>query len=124
MDLKPFDVVASSYSSLDGGTKSGLFVVLYNEGGNCLCAKLTSQFDSRFLHYAVLAYQKTNPFLQCDSYIQLDKLITLSSLSCSLVGRLAPAIRRPIKDVLNRFHYSVLQKLNENMTSKYRSPNL
>jgi hypothetical protein len=122
--LKPFDVVSASYPSLDGTMKSGLFVVLYNEQGNSLCAKLTSQFDSRFMHYAVLVLQKTNPFLQCDSYIQLDKLITLNSLTCRVIGRLAPIIRRSVKEVLNRFHYEVLQKLNENIKSDYVSPNL
>lgn len=121
--FKPFDVVSSSYPSLDGTLKTGLFVVLYNEQGNCLCAKVTSQFDSRFMHYAVLVLQRTNPFLQCDSYVQLDKLITLNVASCECIGQLAPIVRRSIKDVLNRFHYDVLQKLNENMKSKYRSPN-
>lgn len=121
--LKSFDVVSSSYPSLDGTLKTGLFVVLYNEQGNCLCAKLTSQFDSRFMHYAVLVYQRTNPFLQCDSYVQLDKLITLNVMSCERIGQLAPIVRRPVKDVLNRFHYDVLQKLNDNIKTMYRSPN-
>lgn len=121
--LKPFDVVSSSYPSLDGTLKTGLFIVLYNEQGNCLCAKVTSQFDSRFMHHAVLVLQRTNPFLQCDSYVQLDKLITLNAATCDCIGQLAPIVRRSVKDVLNRFHYDVLQKLNENIISRYRSPN-
>ena len=121
--LKPFEVVSCSYPSLDGSLKIGLFVVLYSEQGNALCAKVTSQFDSRFLHYAVLVKQRTNPFLQCDSYVQLDKLLTLNVESCERIGQLAPVVRLEVKNVLNRFHYDVLQKLNDNMKLRYKSPN-
>ena len=122
--FKPFDIVAASYPSLDGSIKSGIFLVLFCEQGNCLCAKLTSQFDSRFMRYSVLALQRTNPFLQCDSYIQLDKLITLNALKCNMLGALAPVVRRSIKDVLNRFHFDILEGFNSNMKSVYKSPNV
>ena len=121
--LKVFDIVSSSYPSLDGTLKEGLFLVLNVSKGNMLCAKITSQFDSRYMNYAVLVYQRTNPFLQCDSYIQLDKLLTLNSNRCAKIGSLAPVIRPDVKNVFNRMLLDILTSLNKNIRQVYRSPN-
>jgi len=121
--FKSFDVVSSEYLSFDCTKKTGLFLVLKCKDSNLLCAKITSQFDSRFLYYSVLMLQRTNPFLQCDSYIQLDKLHTIADDSCQLIGSLAPIIRTKVKNVINRFHYDLLEELNKEIRTKYRSPN-
>ena len=122
--LKTYDIVAADYFSLDGTIKQGLFLVLCNRYGNVLCSKITSQFDSKFLDYSVIAYQRTNPFLECDSYIQLDKLHTLNEDACEKIGALAPAGRMYIKNTLNRFHYNLLKEINADIRCGYRSPNL
>ena len=122
--MKVFDIVSCPYPSLDGTTKIGLFLVLNVSKGNALCAKITSQFDSRFMNYAVLVYQRTNPFLQCDSYVQLDKLITLNCNSCEKLGSLAPVVRPEVKNVLNRMLVDLLETLNKNLKYKYKSPNV
>lgn len=121
--FKCFDIVSTSYPSLDGTLKDGKFLVLDVSEGNALCAKITSQFDSRYLHYAVLILQRTNPFLQCDSYVQLDKLNTLNVNYCVKIGSLAPVVRPGVKNVLNRMLIDILSKLNANITQVYRSPN-
>lgn len=123
-NVRPFDVITCHYRALNGSDTMGLFLVVHVDGTNLLCAKMTSQFDSRYLGYSVLVLQRTNPFLQTDSYIQMDKLHTLSSNDCYILGRLAPVARRPVKDVLNRFHYDVLSELNEHIKNRYVSPNV
>jgi hypothetical protein len=119
-----FDIVTTQYYSLNGNPKTGIFLVLDVSKGNLLCAKLTSQYDVRFLQHSVLLLQRTNPFLECDSYIQLDKLNTLNVKNCSYLGRVAPVVRKQIKDGFNKFANDVLYNLYLNLGIPYISPNV
>ena len=122
--FEPFDIVLYHYYDLNSEKKAGLFLVLYCDNGNCLAAKITSQFKQVFLKYSCFLLKRTHPFLETDSYIQLDKLNTLNTLKCRQVGVLNPVVRRTVKDILNIFHYEVLRKMNENISLEYISPNV
>lgn len=122
--FEPFDVVLYHYYDLNSEKKAGLFLVLYCDNGNCLAAKITSQCKREFLKHACVLLKQTHPFLETDSYVQLDKLNTLNVLKCRQVGTLNPIVRRTVKDLLNIFHYEVLRKMNDNISLKYISPNV
>lgn len=122
--FEPFDIVLYHYHDLNAEKKAGLFLVLYCDNGNCLAAKITSQCKQEFLKYSCVLLKRTHPFLETDSYIQLDKLNTLNSLKCIQVGVLRPTVRRTVKDILNIFHYEVLRKMNDNISLEYISPNV
>lgn len=124
MKINPYDVVQTSYLSLDKTIKNGLFVVLSVDKTNAVCAKLTSQHDSKYLDFSVELLVRTNPFLNADSYIQLNKLHTFSVEALSYLGTVAPVIRPQIKVVFNRFAYAVVQDLNSRAKFNYRSPNV
>lgn len=122
--FEPFDIVLCHYHDLNLEKKAGLFLVLYCDNGNCLAAKITSQNKQDYLKHSCVLLKRTHPFLETDSYIQLDKLNTLNCLKCRQVGTLIPAVRRTVKDILNIFHYEVLRKMNENIFLGYISPNV
>lgn len=124
ISFKPFDIVLYHYHDLNSERKAGLFLVLYCDNGNCLAAKITSQCKRGFLKHSCILFKRTHPFLETDSYVQLDKLNTLNVLRCIQVGTLNPTVCRTVKDLLNIFHYEVLRKMNENISLKYISPNV
>ena len=132
--LKPFDIISAPYVSLDGNIKTykngrpqhALFMVLAVDYDNITCAKITSQNNEAYLAHSVMLSKAANYFLQTDSYVQLDKIHTLSVESASYVGYADVPSRYPIYQVLSGFFASVSQNLKrfcEPPRKKYTSPN-
>ena len=132
--LKPFDIVTSPYVSINGTTKrfengdvqKGLFLVLAVDYFGITCAKITSQSNSLYLTHSVILYKYTNPFLRTDSYVQLDKLHTLSAETATYVGFVDKAARLTICNTLEGYFSSVTQNLRRFCVphNGYISPNL
>lgn len=131
---KPFDIVTSSYLSLDGTIKTfangdiqkGLFMVLANDYGNLTCAKITSQENCAFLTHSVLLTKSANYFLKTDSYVQLDKLHTLSANNVSYLGYADKPSRESICKTLDGYLNLLSQNVHRfsNPVRRYVSPNV
>lgn len=109
--LLPFDIISAPYVALDGNVKvfgdgepqKGLFMVLAVDYDNITCAKITSQRNDAYLSHSVLLTKAANKFLRTDSYLQLDKLHTLSVSSATYLGYADKPSRYAIYKVLNGY---------------------
>ncbi len=131
--LMPFDLVSCPYVSLDGDVKRfangdeqrGLFMVIAVDYNNMICAKVTSQSDNMYLNNSVVLTKAANYFLRTDSYVQLDKLHTLSVNSATRIGYVDKPSRYSIYKVLSGYLATLSTGLKRfaNPPRKYVSPN-
>lgn len=132
--LKPFDIISAPYVSLDGDIKvyengdpqRGLFMVLAVDYDNITCAKITSQNNEAYLAHGYCLTKAANYFLRTDSYVQLDKLHTLSVSSASFVGYVDKPSRYFIYKILSGYLTSLAQNVKrfcDPPRRKYVSPN-
>ena len=132
--LKPFDIISAPYVSLNGNIKvfdngdvqRGLFMVLAVDYGNITCAKITSQDNEAYLSHSVLLSKAANHFLRTDSYVQLDKLHTLSVSSANYIGYADKPSRYAIYKILSGYLTSLAQNVRrfcDPPRKRYVSPN-
>lgn len=132
--LMPFDIISAPYVSLDGNVKAfdngepqrGLFMVLAVDYNNITCAKITSQDNEAYLAHSYCLTKAANYFLRTDSYVQLDKLHTLSVSSATYVGYADKPSRYYIYKILSGYLTSLAQSVKRfaNPPKKqYVSPN-
>jgi len=132
--LKPFDIISAPYVSLNGSVKvfengdlqRGLFMVLAVDYDNITCVKITSQDNEEYLSHSVRLTKAANYFLRADSYVQLDKLHTLSVESATYLGYVDKPSRYPIYKILSGYLTSVAQNVKrfcDPPRRKYVSPN-
>ena len=132
--LKPFDIISAPYVSLDGSIKAfdngepqrGLFMVLAVDYDNITCVKITSQDNNAYLAHSVCLTKAANYFLRTDSYVQLDKLHTLSVSSASYIGYADKPSRYPIYKILSGYLTGLAQNVKrfcDPPRRKYVSPN-
>lgn len=132
--LKPFDIISAPYVSLDGSVKAfdngepqrGLFMVLAVDYDNITCAKITSQDNEAYLAHSFCLTKAANYFLRTDSYVQLDKLHTLSVSSVSYIGYADKPSRYSIYKILSGYLTSLAQNVKrfcDPPRKRYVSPN-
>lgn len=131
--LKPFDIISSPYTSLDGSVKvfdngdiqKGLFMVLAVDYDNITCAKITSQNNVEHLGHSVALTKSANFFLKTDSYVQLDKLHTLSAKHSDYIGYADKPSRYAIYKVLSGYLIGLANNVKRfcDPVRKYVSPN-
>ena len=132
--LKPFDVVSSPYCDLNGNIKSfengeiqrGLFMVLAVDYDNITCAKITSQENEMYLNHSVILTKAANYFLRTDSYVQLDKLHTLSVHNANYIGYVDKPSRYSIYKILDGYLAGLalnVKRFCNPPRKKYVSPN-
>lgn len=131
--LKPFDIISAPYVSLTGDVKvfesgnpqRGLFMVLAVDYDNITCAKITSQDNDAYLAHSYCLTKAANYFLRTDSYVQLDKLHTLSVSSATYIGYADKPSRYAIYNILNGYLTSLAENVKRfcNPPRKYVSPN-
>lgn len=132
--LRPFDVVSAPYTSFDGSIKTNpdgttqfaLFMVLSLDYDNITCAKITSWNNPLYLNNSFRLFKAANPFLRIDSYVQLDKIHTLSVETCRFIGYVDKPSRYSIYKIVSGY----LTNLAENLkrfcpvqSEDYVSPN-
>lgn len=131
--LRPFDVIVSPYVSLtgdvkenpDGNKQKALFMVLAVDYDNITCAKITSQDNGPYLAHSFALAKATHWFLRTDSYVQLDKLHTLSTSSVEFLGYIHPSCRVSIYNILNVYLTSLAENVKRFCKIKtYVSPNV
>lgn len=132
--LQPFDIVSSPYVSLDGSVKvfkngdvqKGLFMVIAVDYDNVTCAKITSQNNEAYLNQSVPLLKSANFFLRADSFVQLNKLHTLSTSSCTYIGYVDKPSRYAIYKIASGYLTSLSQNLRRFCNpprKRYVSPN-
>lgn len=132
--LKPFDIISAPYVSLDGSIKvfadgepqRGLFMVLAVDYDNITCAKITSQDNEAYLANSYCLTKAANYFLRTDSYVQFDKLHTLSVSSATYIGYADKPSRYPMYRILSGYLTGLVQNLKRFCNpprKKYVSPN-
>lgn len=132
--LKPFDIISAPYVDLEGNIKSfdngepqrGLFMVLAVDYDNVTCVKITSQYNEAYLAHSCMLTKAANFFLKTDSYVQLDKLHTLSVESVNYVGYADKPSRFTIYKMLDGYLTSLAENVKrfcDPPKRKYVSPN-
>lgn len=132
--LKPFDIISAPYIDLDGNVKvfdngepqRGLFMVLAVDYDNITCVKITSQYNEAYLTHSVMLSKAANFFLKTDSYVQLDKLHTLSVSSATYVGYADKPSRYMIYKILSGYLTSLAENVKrfcDPPKRRYVSPN-
>lgn len=132
--LKPFDIISAPYIDLDGNVKvfdngepqRGLFMVLAVDYDNITCVKITSQYNEAYLTHSVMLSKAANFFLKADSYVQLDKLHTLSVSSATYVGYADKPSRYMIYKILSGYLTSLAENVKrfcDPPKRRYVSPN-
>jgi len=132
--LKPFDIISAPYVDLDGNVKAfdngepqrGLFMVLAVDYDNLTCVKITSQYNEAYLTHSCMLTKAANYFLKADSYVQLDKIHTLSVSSASYVGYVDKPSRFMIYKILSGYLTSLAENVKrfcDPPKRKYVSPN-
>jgi hypothetical protein len=132
--LKPFDIVSAPYVSLDGSLKTfkdgdlqkGLFMVIAVDYDNVTCAKITSQNNEVYLNQSVSISKAEAPFLRTDSFVQLNKLHTLSVKSCTYLGYIGKSSRLSIYEVASGYFATLssnLKRFCSSYVKRYKSPN-
>lgn len=132
--FKPFDIISSPYVSVDGSLKTfnsgdtqrGLFLVLAVDYDCITCAKITSNDNPMYLSHSVMLNKSANHFLRTDSYVQLDKLHTLSVSSANYIGYADKPSRYSIYQILNGYLTSLAENVKRFCGSprkRYVSPN-
>lgn len=129
--LEPFDIVTSPYVSLDGSIKTNshkaverslFLVVAVGKDNTVTCCKISSKGSSGNVDNNFQLKLASHPFLQTESFIQVDKLQTLFVSSCKKVGSMYDGCRRLFISrftlVLGNFRMSL-----EKYAPKYTSPN-
>lgn len=102
-ELEPFDIVSAFYTDFSGYIKkdykgraepSLFLVVTVNEDKSVTACKITSDSTSgnTVNNYSLLL--ASHPFLQTDSYVQCDKIHTLSQYRCRKIGSMIDFCRR------------------------------
>ena len=132
-NIKPFDIVVTPYRDLegklktnpDGSIQAGMFMVLYIDSvGMLTCAKITSQYSKYINGFCYNVSQDNHIFLKADSYIQLDKLHTLSISTCKKLGELHPSCRVNVCKKYEAYMHLIRMDLYKHLPPKYESPNL
>lgn len=132
--LKPFDIISAPYIDLGGNVKvfdngepqRGLFMVLAVDYDNITCVKITSQYNEAYLTHSVMLSKAANFFLKTDSYVQLDKLHTLSVSSATYVGYADKPSRYMIYKILSGYLTSLAENVKrfcDPPKRRYVSPN-
>ena len=132
--LQPFDIISAPYVSLDGSVKvfengdvqKGLFMVVAVDYDNVTCCKITSQNNEAYLNQSVPLLKSANHFLRADSFVQLNKLHTLSVSSCTRLGYVDKPSRYSIFKIMSGYLTSLaanLKRFCNPPRKKYVSPN-
>ena len=102
-DFKPFDIITAPYIDFNGQIKTNFrdgieyslfFVVSVNEDNTLTCCKITSNKDTGVPACNYYLSLVSHPFLQCDSWIQCDKLHTVSAFKSIKRGSMIDFCRR------------------------------
>jgi len=122
IDIKPFDIVTSKYITLDGNNKIGLFLIIDVSDNVVTGCKITSQVKDLNEEYSYSLTIASHPFLQTNSYVQIDKLQTIFLDKCTLLGDMAICCRRgfitKFTKVFSKFRLNL-----EQYAPDYKSPN-
>lgn len=122
INIKPFDIVTSKYITLNGNNKVGLFLIIDVSDNVVTGCKITSQLKDLTEEYSYLLTINSHPFLQTNSYVQIDKLQTIFLDKCTLLGDMAICCRRgfitKFTKVFGKFRLNL-----EQYAPDYKSPN-
>lgn len=130
--IKPFDIVSAEYVDLSGKVKTfnsgdhqrGLFMVLFVDGNNIVCCKLTSH-GSKYTNNCFLLMYKSHPFLHADSYVQIDKLQTFFADNLIKIGSVSFNCRPHLVKLITRLFGCIRVQLDDCLFNVgYHSPNM
>lgn len=102
-ELEPFDIVTAYYTCFSGGIKKdykgrvepSLFLVIaVNDDKTVTACKITSNASSGNVGNNYSLTLLSHPFLQADSFVQCDKIHTLSQYKCRKIGSMIDFCRR------------------------------
>lgn len=128
----PFDIITSLYTDFKGYAKTdcknnpevSVFIVIsVNADDTLTCCKLTSNRNAGVIDNNYYVSLASHPFLQCDSYIQIDKMHCVYADRARKIGSLADFCRRgfitKFTTVFGKFRVGL-----EKYAPSYVSPNI
>lgn len=115
--MKAGSVILHPYVALDGTTRPGLFLVIYDElydvgiihKNNIIGLKITS--TSRTLHYDVQLKKKYNSFLDHDSYVMCSKPHVLTVNNSQVIGIISPTDLLNVYTTYKRLHNQIDEQI-------------